>query len=243
MSRKVRKGKGKFANVFASYLSLSLCVITFGLILDIFDKMRVLVFLIVIISLVIAGCDGRLPGFDKPAAADSLTQDTLKSNTPAIDTGTIILPNNAPPVKDTLPGQIATGNIHPEAVVAFAETLMGTPYRYASTDPKVGFDCSGFITYVFNHFQIKVPRSSIDFTNLGKEVPVADAKRGDIILFTGTDSTERFVGHMGIVVSNENGDLQFIHSSSGKAYGVTVSPLKGYYMGRFVKVIRIFKQL
>src|SRR5688572_30021886 len=39
---------------------------------------------------------------------------------------------------------------------------------------------------------------------------------------------------------NSNGDLQFIHSSSGKAYGVTVSPLKGYYSGRFVKVIRIF---
>jgi hypothetical protein len=41
------------------------------------------------------------------------------------------------------------------------------------------------------------------------------------------------------VISNE-GELQFIHSSSGKAYGVTVSPLKGYYEGRFVKVIRIF---
>ena len=127
--------------------------------------------------------------------------------------------------------------------VAYAESLFGTPYRYASTDPKVGFDCSGFITYVFNHFGIKVPRSSIDFTNVGKEVAVPEAKRGDIILFTGTDSTERYVGHMGIIVSNEMGDLKFIHSSSGKAYGVTVSPLKGYYSGRFVKVIRIFKQL
>jgi cell wall-associated NlpC family hydrolase len=155
----------------------------------------------------------------------------------------IVLPNNSPPIKNTLPGQIETGNIHPEAVVAFAESLFGTPYLYASTDPKSGFDCSGFITYVFNHFGIKVPRSSIDFTNVGKEVAVKDAKRGDIILFTGTDSTERYVGHMGIIVSNVNGELQFIHSSSGKAHGVTVSPLKGYYIGRFVKVIRIFKQL
>jgi cell wall-associated NlpC family hydrolase len=88
-----------------------------------------------------------------------------------------------------------------------------------------------------------VPRSSIDFTHVGKEVAVAEAKRGDIILFTGTDSTERFVGHMGIVVSNVNSDLQFIHSSSGRVHGVTVSPLKGYYMGRFLKVVRIWKQL
>jgi len=64
---------------------------------------------------------------------------------------------------------------------------------------------------------------------------------GDIILFTGTDSTERFVGHMGIIVSNAD-SVKFIHSTSGKAYGVTISPLSNYYKGRFVKTIRVFKQ-
>ena len=140
------------------------------------------------------------------------------------------------------PGEVIdTKNVLPSDVVNFAETLIGTPYRYGSTDPKVGFDCSGFITHVFNYFHISVPRSSIDFTNVGKEIPVATAKRGDIILFTGTDSTERFVGHMGIVVSNTD-TLKFIHSTSGKAYGVTISPLSNYYKGRFVKTLRVFKQ-
>lgn len=171
-------------------------------------------------------------------------QDTIKADSVvAKDSTLIILPNNSPPVKDTLPGQIATGNIHPEAIVSFAESLTGTPYLYGSTDPQKGFDCSGFITYVFNHFQIAVPRSSIDFTNVGKEISVEEAKRGDIILFTGTDSTERFVGHMGIITSNVNKELQFIHSTSGKAYGVTVTPFNQYYKGRFVKVVRIFEQL
>ena len=132
-------------------------------------------------------------------------------------------------------------NVHPDELVRFAETLIGIPYRYGSTDPRVGFDCSGFITYVFNHFNIKVPRSSIDFTNVGKEVLATGAKRGDIILFTGTDSTERFVGHMGIVVSNTD-TLRFIHSTSGKAYGVTISPLSNYYLGRYVKTIRVLKE-
>jgi cell wall-associated NlpC family hydrolase len=136
---------------------------------------------------------------------------------------------------------IDTKNVHAEDVVKFAETLIGIPYRYGSTNPKVGFDCSGFITYVFNHFHIKVPRSSIDFTNVGKEIPLQSAKRGDIILFTGTDSTERFVGHMGIIVSNSD-TLRFIHSTSGKQYGVTITPLSKYYQGRFVKTIRVFKQ-
>lgn len=136
---------------------------------------------------------------------------------------------------------IDTKNVNPEELVKFAETLIGVPYRYGSTDPRVGFDCSGFITYVFNHFNIKVPRSSIDFTNVGKEIPANQARRGDIILFTGTDSTERFVGHMGIIVSNTD-TLRFIHSTSGKSYSVAVTPLNKYYQGRFVKTIRLFKQ-
>jgi cell wall-associated NlpC family hydrolase len=137
---------------------------------------------------------------------------------------------------------VNTGRIQPEAVVDFAETLVGTPYVYASVNPKVGFDCSGFITYVFNHFGIAVPRSSVDFTQVGKTIAVPEAKRGDLILFTGTDSTERAIGHMGLVVSNDDTGLQFIHSTSGKAMGVTITPLNSYYKKRFVRIARIFPQ-
>jgi len=129
----------------------------------------------------------------------------------------------------------------PDSVVAYAKTLMGTPYVYASVDPKVGFDCSGFITHVFNHFNLAVPRSSVDFTNYGLEIPKEETKPGDLILFTGTDSSIRVVGHMGIIIENNNGAIQFIHSSSGHANGVVITTLNGYYNGRFVKTIRVFK--
>ena len=141
--------------------------------------------------------------------------------------------------KEILPA-IVYENVTPDSILAFAKTLIGIPYLYASTDPAMGFDCSGFITYVFNHFNIKVPRSSVDFTNYGTEIPVDQAKAGDLILFTGTDSTIRIVGHMGIVESVTYDQLNFIHSTSGKAKGVTISPLGEYYKRRFVKVIRIF---
>lgn len=137
---------------------------------------------------------------------------------------------------------IDTRNTAPEKVVDFSKTLIGVPYRYASIDAKKGFDCSGFITYVFNHFNITVPRSSIDFTHVGRAIPSDSAKAGDLILFTGTDSTEKFVGHMGLIVSNENKQLQFIHSTSGKKYGVTITPYNDYYKSRYMKTIRIFPQ-
>jgi cell wall-associated NlpC family hydrolase len=129
-----------------------------------------------------------------------------------------------------------------DSLVEYAKTLIGTPYVYASTDPAVGFDCSGFITHVFNHFKLSVPRSSVDFTNYGTELPKDACRAGDLILFTGTDSTIRVVGHMGILVANDNGKLKFIHSTSGHANGVTITPLNDYYMGRFVKTIRVFKE-
>ncbi len=147
---------------------------------------------------------------------------------------------NLPVIKDSTPivGEFAK-KAKPDNLVEFAESLIGTPYKYASTDPSIGFDCSGFITYVFNHFNINVPRSSKDFINVGTEVPIQNSKRGDLILFTGTDSTERIVGHMGIVISNNIDNLKFIHSTSGKSYGVVITDFNQYYRGRFVKTIRV----
>lgn len=129
--------------------------------------------------------------------------------------------------------------ISPDQLLNYAKSLIGTTYKYASIDPANGLDCSGFITHVFNHFFIAVPRSSVDFTNYGIPVNPADAQPGDLILFTGTDSTIEVVGHMGIVTEQTDGVIIFIHSTSGKAYGVTISALTPHYKKRFVKVIRV----
>lgn len=160
------------------------------------------------------------------------SRDSLK-NQPAPDT--------LKPTGTVLPAttSVDTKGLRPEDLTAYAITKIGIPYKYGSTDPAVGFDCSGFITHVFNHFNISVPRSSIDFTNVGRETPISEAKQGDLILFTGTNAAERHVGHMGIVLSNTD-SLRFIHSSSGKAMGVTITPLNEYYQSRFVKVVRVF---
>ncbi len=127
----------------------------------------------------------------------------------------------------------------PEKIVAFAKTQIGIQYNYGCTSPATGFDCSGFITYVFHHFNIPVPRSSVDFTDEGKEIPLKQAKPGDIILFTGTDIRKRIGGHVGIIVENDNGNIQFIHATSGKENAVTITSLDNYYLSRFMKIRRI----
>lgn len=124
--------------------------------------------------------------------------------------------------------------------VSYAKTLLGTPYKYGSAVPKNGLDCSGFVTNVFSHFNVKAPRSSVDFTNEGQETELKKAKAGDIILFTGSDNSTGIVGHMGIITSNGS-TPQFIHSASGKSVGVILSNLTGYYKTHFVKVIRILE--
>lgn len=165
---------------------------------------------------------------DKPAVSEempAMTDDSLMRTADTTVTATR--------------SDIKTGTTQPAELIAYARTLCGIPYKYGSTNPKKGFDCSGFITYVFNHFNIDVPRTSAGFTDAGTEVTLGEGMPGDLILFTGTDSTIRTVGHMGIIV--HTGDsVVFIHSTSGKANGVTETTLNPYYMGRFVKVIRVF---
>ncbi len=170
------------------------------------------------------------------ACSNNSVQDTV--TLPEKGNDTVAVPVVVQTGEDNRQKTVNMQQIQPQELVDFAESLVGVPYKYATSDPNVGFDCSGFISYVYNHFNIDVPRSSVDFTNLGTEIPLSEAKRGDLILFTGTDSTISVVGHMGIVTDNWD-SLHFIHATSGKQYAVTVTPLNDYYMKRFVKITRL----
>lgn len=138
---------------------------------------------------------------------------------------------------------INTKNVTAENVVKFAETLQGIPYAWGSMVKEKGFDCSGFINYVFNNFKISVPRVSKDFTNAGASISSLECKRGDLILFTGSDPASGEVGHMGMITRNDNGVLQFIHAASGKGGGVMISTVNSYFYPRFVKIIRVFNNI
>jgi lipoprotein Spr len=133
----------------------------------------------------------------------------------------------------------SVANSSTSQVLDFAKSLIGVPYRYATSNPEKGFDCSGFVNYVFSNFGFKVPRSSREFASSGVPVKLADAKVGDVMLFTGSNPKVRQIGHVGIIYSIENGEIKFIHSSSGKAKGVTVTEFNDHYKRRFMKAVSI----
>lgn len=81
-----------------------------------------------------------------------------------LKTGTesVLLPKTALPKVEVSP------EISHQNIIDFAKNLIGVPYRYASSNPSYGFDCSGFVNYVFKNFGFKLPRSSTGFTKVGQ---------------------------------------------------------------------------
>jgi len=129
-----------------------------------------------------------------------------------------------------------------DSLVRFALTQIGTNYCYAGTSPSTGFDCSGFVQYVFTRFHVAVPHSTALLIDAGRPVPRAQARPGDIVVFTGTAPGSSTPGHAGIVISAVGETpLRFVHSSSAKKEsGVKISQVEGSgYEGRFMQVRRV----
>ncbi|NJM80740.1 MAG: C40 family peptidase [Flavobacterium sp.] len=127
-------------------------------------------------------------------------------------------------------------------LVTFAKSIMGTPYVYGTQDPKIGFDCSGFVNYVYKNFDIIVPRSSSGFKDFGKKIKVEDVAIGDVLVFTGYRDTTS-IGHLGIVCEADGMHSKFIHASSGKVMQVTISDLNSaHYSKRFHHAVDVINQ-
>ena len=126
-----------------------------------------------------------------------------------------------------------------DKLIAYAKEYLGINYKYASNNPKKGFDCSGFVNYVFKHFDIEVPRSSDQFKNIGKTVKPEAFQKGDVLVFYGYKDTKS-IGHVGIICEADGMNSKFIHASSGKEYAVTISDLNSkMYTKRFYKCVSI----
>jgi murein DD-endopeptidase / murein LD-carboxypeptidase len=142
-------------------------------------------------------------------------------------------------IKKNTNKHVATTDKTKSDLLQYAKTYIGTNYKYGGTLPNTGFDCSGYVQYVFTHFGFKVPRVSKDYANIGTAIQIADAKPEDIILFAGSDGNLKTVQHMGIVIETTKNNIQFIHSSSSK--GVMISNLNSYFKPRLIKIIRLQK--
>ena len=112
-------------------------------------------------------------------------------------------------------------------LVSYAKRLIGVPYSYGGISPRSGFDCSGFVRYVYSHFGISLPHSSFADIVRGKFVARNDLLPGDLVFFDGA-------GHVGIYVGGD----EFIHAPHTGTV-VRISSMSGWYAGRYDGARRI----
>jgi cell wall-associated NlpC family hydrolase len=123
------------------------------------------------------------------------------------------------------------------SIIALAKTLLGTPYHWGGTTP-TGFDCSGFINYIFGSFGFSLVRTSYNLAELGETVTLAEIQPGDLIFFRAPGNSGG-VGHVGMVVEVTPDAINFIHSSSSKGVVINNFKTSKYYLSRYVKTKRL----
>jgi cell wall-associated NlpC family hydrolase len=119
------------------------------------------------------------------------------------------------------------------ALVHDALTARGVRYRWGGTS-RGGFDCSGFTRYLMaRNLGIKLPHSAHAQAHYGQKVGLGELKEGDLVFFR---TYSRGISHVGVYL----GDNLFIHAPrTGRS--VSVEPLAGYYLHRFVTARRLEK--
>lgn len=118
-------------------------------------------------------------------------------------------------------------------VVEYAKQYLGYKYVSGGASPSTGFDCSGFTSYVYNHFGITLNRSSKDQIKNGVAVDRSNLQPGDIVVFNNSANTA--IGHVGIYIGGDN----FIHAAN-PSEGVRITSLSSsYYKIRYVGARRV----
>ncbi|MBU3158524.1 C40 family peptidase [Clostridium frigoris] len=143
-------------------------------------------------------------------------------------------------------GQQYISLINGNDLKAYSDTFLGMHYLWGGTTPAIsdssgkyiggGFDCSGFVAYIYKHFGIDLPRTTMEQIDEGISININDLKNGDLVFFKTNPELPYQVSHVGIYIGNN----RFIHSpKSGDV--IKISELTGYYKENFVIGKRILK--
>lgn len=116
------------------------------------------------------------------------------------------------------------------AIIATGKQYIGVKYVFGGTTP-AGFDCSGFVQYVFAKNGINLPRVSRDQFKIGTSVSFSNLQPGDLVFFS--LAKNGVIDHDGIYVGNG----QFINASSSK--GVTIYTMGTYWKSAYVGAKRV----
>ncbi len=136
-------------------------------------------------------------------------------------------PEEATPPRDTVPGP-ADGY----ALSSTALSLRGAPYRMGGVDPATGFDCSGFVRYVYQQHGVPMPREVRQQFRIGRNVDRGRLEPGDLVFFS---TVAPGASHVGIVIGGD----QFVHAPSERGVVRVESLGSQYWSSRYIGARRI----
>lgn len=166
----------------------------------------------VLASAIVTGCASR-GGVPRP-------QPFPGANTPA------------PPESRSAPSNTDTSAF--ADLIATAMALRGTPYRNGGTEPSRGFDCSGFVQWVFAQHGTSLPRETREQYDEGRRVHRDEVRAGDLVFF---ETVSRGPSHVGIAL----GAGQFVHAPSSRGVVRVENYTNGYWASRWVGARRVSK--
>jgi cell wall-associated NlpC family hydrolase len=140
-------------------------------------------------------------------------------------------PGSTPSPPAEAPVVIPPVAVAPSAIVDTAMKLRGVPYRNGGSDPS-GFDCSGFVQWVFAKNGVLLPREVREQYGAGQKVGLRDVQPGDLVFF---QTVSRGVSHVGVVIGAD----QFVHAPSSTGVVRVERFTANYWARRFVGARRI----
>lgn len=197
---------------------------------------RVLGLLLLIGSPLLHACASRGPAIPQPfptPGGDSHAGRGGARLPPAEDTD----PDDPAAIQAIDPATISPALLTPsplmQSLLSTAIHFVGTPYRFGGADPSNGFDCSGFVYYVFAQQGVWVPRTVVDQWDGLARVKHKDVRPGDLLFFR---TSGRGPTHVGIAL----GPDRFVHAPNSRGE-VRIEPLaRRYWSERFLEARRVF---
>lgn len=136
------------------------------------------------------------------------------------------------PSADALKEEVLIPSTDGEKIVATAKKYLGVPYVWGGSSPS-GFDCSGFVYYVYKQCGYSITRTATAQNTDGYYVSRSDLQPGDIVIFYNSAMTS--IGHSGIYIGNG----QFIHASSASGKVVISNLSSTYYNTHYYSARRV----
>jgi len=138
-----------------------------------------------------------------------------------------------PPGSPALPAPVVPGRGTADgyALSGTALSLRGAPYRNGGSDPN-GFDCSGFVKYVYGQHGVAMPREVREQFRIGKSIDRNRLEPGDLVFFS---TTAPGASHVGIVIGGD----QFVHAPSERGAVRVESLSQSYWAARYLGARRV----